>query len=227
MHCVYNGFHPENPKANKTATKATTTSKANVKPAPRKSVLTRQRILDMAEQLFSEKGVEGTSLRAIAEQADMQAGNILHHFPGGKDELFNELVKTIFDQLINQLSGLGMQQEMPESLISIASGLWDYFETNPKRARIVLREAMEEHSEAFEQGKIQARLISVAAKSLMDTAVKKKQISKVDAEMFILDTFSLIIIYHSAPALRNMLMEDTVSGKKRFLAQIKKMLKPE
>lgn len=199
------------------------------KTGPKKSDLTRQKILDHAEQLFSEKGMAGTSLRAIAESCDIQAGTILHHFAGGKDELFNELVQSIFDQLIDQLAGIeNLSGNLVESILTLASSVWDYFAANPKRAKIILREAMEENSEAFGRGKFQARLISKAAKTFMLEARKKKQLTNINPEMFILNAFSLIIVYHSAPALKNMIFEDTkkAADKDMFLHNIRLMLSP-
>ena len=46
----------------------------------------RQRILDAAIAGFAEHGVAGTSLKAIAEQAGVSQGLIVHHF-GSKDGL--------------------------------------------------------------------------------------------------------------------------------------------
>lgn len=41
---------------------------------------TRQRILDAARSLFAERGYEGASNRAIADEADLTTGAIYHYF---------------------------------------------------------------------------------------------------------------------------------------------------
>ena len=46
-----------------------------------KSIRTRQKILDAALLLFTEKGYEKATMRQIAAQADMAPGSIYHHFP--------------------------------------------------------------------------------------------------------------------------------------------------
>jgi AcrR family transcriptional regulator len=46
-----------------------------------KSIRTRQKILDAALLLFTEKGYDKATMRQIAVQADMAPGSIYHHFP--------------------------------------------------------------------------------------------------------------------------------------------------
>jgi AcrR family transcriptional regulator len=46
------------------------------------SSATRQRILDAARDLYREQGVAATTLKAVAERADVSRGTILHHFEG-------------------------------------------------------------------------------------------------------------------------------------------------
>lgn len=48
---------------------------------------TRERILDVSEELFRRQGLTGTGLKQILELADAPFGSLYHHFPGGKDEL--------------------------------------------------------------------------------------------------------------------------------------------
>lgn len=58
----------------------------------RKSDLTRQRILDCAALVFSEKGYAGARLADIAAAAGMQAGSLYYHFPG-REELVEEVLR--------------------------------------------------------------------------------------------------------------------------------------
>ncbi len=46
---------------------------------PRRPV-TRDRILDVAEALFAERGFAGTSVREIAAKADLTAASLYNHF---------------------------------------------------------------------------------------------------------------------------------------------------
>ncbi|NDW45061.1 TetR/AcrR family transcriptional regulator [Ruegeria sp. PrR005] len=56
-----------------------------------RSLQTRARILDAAEQFFAARGFEGASIRDIAKAAGVQGGLVAHH-GGSKEELFHLIV---------------------------------------------------------------------------------------------------------------------------------------
>jgi AcrR family transcriptional regulator len=58
---------------------------------PRKSDLTRERILQAAARVFRDHGYSGTRLSDIAEAADMKAGSLYYHFDS-REALVEELV---------------------------------------------------------------------------------------------------------------------------------------
>lgn len=62
----------------------------------------RERILDAAIALFAEHGVAGTSLKVIAEQADVSQALIVHHFAskqGLRDACDAHIIGVIRDQM--------------------------------------------------------------------------------------------------------------------------------
>lgn len=63
-----------------------------------RSLQTRARILDAAEQLFAARGFEGASIRDIAKAAGVQGGLVAHH-GGSKEELFHKVVARRAGQL--------------------------------------------------------------------------------------------------------------------------------
>lgn len=56
-----------------------------------RSQRSRARILGAALELFSKQGYRGTSVREIAEHAELSTGNVYHHFPD-KETLFRTLL---------------------------------------------------------------------------------------------------------------------------------------
>lgn len=52
---------------------------------------TKDRILDAAERLFGERGVAGTSLRAVTSEAGVNVAAVHYHF-GSKDDLLRAVV---------------------------------------------------------------------------------------------------------------------------------------
>ena len=45
--------------------------------------------------LLAERGVQGTSFAVVTEATNTPRGSIYHHFPGGKNELIEEAVRSI------------------------------------------------------------------------------------------------------------------------------------
>ena len=80
-----------------------------------KGKLTAQRIMDAAEDLFSRQGYEGTTLRQIAQQAQLQEPGLYNHF-AGKLALYEAVLHRALNPMAEALS----------AHLSQASGLRDY-----------------------------------------------------------------------------------------------------
>jgi AcrR family transcriptional regulator len=96
------------------------------RPGPSSS---RVDILGAARRLFSERGFEGTSLRAISREAGVDPA-LVHHFFGGKEDVFNaalaDVVKPqeIFDEVLGT-DPLGAGERLVRKFLSI----WEQDET--------------------------------------------------------------------------------------------------
>jgi TetR/AcrR family transcriptional regulator, cholesterol catabolism regulator len=53
----------------------------------------RSRVLDSAELLFMNKGFDSVTLRDIASAIGLTHASLYYHFPGGKEELFAEVME--------------------------------------------------------------------------------------------------------------------------------------
>jgi len=60
---------------------------------------TKNKILDAAEQLFADKGFNGTSLREITSLAEVNLAAVNYHFGSKK-----ELIKAVMSRYMNELS---------------------------------------------------------------------------------------------------------------------------
>ena len=72
----------------------------------------RIQILEVALKLFAEKGVEGTTIKQIAERADISAGLLYHYFKGKSD-----LLKEVVDHRALKLPHLGEMHERPVEVV--------------------------------------------------------------------------------------------------------------
>lgn len=55
---------------------------------------TRERILDSTAELFRRQGYVGTGMKQIAADASAPFGSVYHFFPGGKEELGAQVIRT-------------------------------------------------------------------------------------------------------------------------------------
>ncbi|MCW2899753.1 MAG: transcriptional regulator, TetR family [Streptosporangiaceae bacterium] len=102
---------------------------------------TREAILKAASELFAGKGYDGTSIRAIAKDADVNPA-LVHHFFGTKENVFIEAMRLPFSpaELLLRVAD-APPDRLGESLIRAFLGIW----SDPaKRAPLValLRSAM-------------------------------------------------------------------------------------
>jgi AcrR family transcriptional regulator len=64
---------------------------------------TRDRILDATSELFRRQGYTGTGVKQIVAAASAPFGSVYHHFPGGKEQLGEEVIRFsghLYGQLI-------------------------------------------------------------------------------------------------------------------------------
>ena len=57
-------------------------------------VSTRDRILEATAELFRRHGYTGTGLKQIVTAAQAPFGSVYHHFPGGKEQLGAEVIRS-------------------------------------------------------------------------------------------------------------------------------------
>lgn len=79
------------------------------RPAGADSEVTRARLQQAAARLFAERGVGGTSVRAIADECGVTSATV-HHYFGGKDDLHRAVVDAMYLELD------GLRGELAEAL---------------------------------------------------------------------------------------------------------------
>lgn len=67
---------------------------------------TRERIVYASAELFGRQGFTGTGVKQIVAAAQAPFGSLYHHFPGGKDQLGEEVIRVaggMYGQLVTAL----------------------------------------------------------------------------------------------------------------------------
>jgi AcrR family transcriptional regulator len=55
---------------------------------------TRDRLVDVSAELFGRQGLTGTGIKQVLTGAHAPFSSLYHHFPGGKNELAAEVIRT-------------------------------------------------------------------------------------------------------------------------------------
>ena len=109
----------------------------------------KERILQEALRLFSEKGFEGTSLQSIADAVGIQKPSLIYHFPS-KEDLRQKVVESLVVYWKNELPRmLSASASGQDQLVSTMDALVNFFLEDVNRARLVVREMLDRPEETF------------------------------------------------------------------------------
>lgn len=88
----------------------------------------RERVLEVAEQLFHEKGYNAVSMRDIAQALEMRQASLYYHVPDGKEQLFVEITERGFLRHRNGLEEMiaGAEPRLEAQLLAAANWLSDH-----------------------------------------------------------------------------------------------------
>ncbi|MBO0873165.1 MAG: TetR/AcrR family transcriptional regulator [Pseudonocardia sp.] len=92
----------------------------------------RSIILEAALRVFERAGLEGASMRAIAQEAGYTAGAIYSHFPG-KEHIYAAALSESLDRLRTTTEDAAARADGPPARF-VAAGLafFDFYDTNPR-----------------------------------------------------------------------------------------------
>lgn len=145
----------------------------------------REQLLNAAEELFAEKGFDGTSVRDIAQKADVNLAMISYYF-GSKEKLLQVLIEhrmaassELLDELVKNT--IMTPWEKIEKLI-------DYYVNKILDGRrfhaIINQEYNTDRSREILDIITSIKMKNYSLiKQLIDEGVKKKQFRKIDPEM--------------------------------------------
>ncbi|HEY4277302.1 MAG TPA: TetR/AcrR family transcriptional regulator [Conexibacter sp.] len=94
---------------------------------------TKERIVYASADLFRRRGFSGTGVKQIVAQARAPFGSLYHHFPGGKEELGEEVIRVaggmygaIYEAVIDQSPDVvtGIEETFRAAGVHLAESGW-------------------------------------------------------------------------------------------------------
>jgi AcrR family transcriptional regulator len=82
---------------------------------------TKERILDVTGELFRRYGYTGTGLKRIVSDASAPFGSVYHFFPGGKEQLGQEVIRRSGDLYLD------LARAVITAAPDVATGVSDFF----------------------------------------------------------------------------------------------------
>jgi AcrR family transcriptional regulator len=84
---------------------------------------TREALLEVARELFAERGYVDTGIDDIAQGARVTRGALYHHFDSKRD-VFRAVVERLYAELVDRLTQLHIDEQLPRSKRR-GPDLWD------------------------------------------------------------------------------------------------------
>lgn len=89
---------------------------------------TRRRVLDAAAELYGERGINATTIQAVADRADVSRGTILNHFAGA-----DGLLDAVLDHVVGMIEmpderALDGAPSTTERIRRFVAAMFDFYE---------------------------------------------------------------------------------------------------
>ncbi len=97
----------------------------------------RQRLLDAACELFTEKGYASASVREIVDRAGVTKPMLYYHF-GSKEGVYLALINESYQELGAMMrESLGFQGTVRQRLLRMTENVFDLFHANQREVRFI------------------------------------------------------------------------------------------
>lgn len=169
---------------------------------------TKERILQVAEELFANKGFEGTRTRDIAEQAGINISTLHFHWKSKED-----LYSAVYQRLLTQRAGLAEEifavlthtspspTHWEETVQAVVERMFTFFRVHHHAARLDTHRLLDTNASSTvpEQGQAGTLLMSVAER--LRALMPEQHAKQLDVELTILTVHGFLRDYFTNPAV--------------------------
>lgn len=170
---------------------------------------TRERLIRITADELARNGYRSMSLRGIAARAGIGPATVFHHFPEGKQGLYEAAVEHVVQGVtafatMSDTEGLSAE----DTIIGRAESFWDFLDAKPELAAMLLHESFDKESDEGNLLQQHAGGVIQLAVTFIEEAQRRSEIGSFDPRRFLLWGALHIIGYHGAPRMHRHLFVD-------------------
>lgn len=105
-----------------------------------KGAKTREHVVEVATEMFADRGYEGTSIDAVLRESGLSRGALYHHFDG-KDALFEAVVEVLEEDVGERTLEAAAAGTTPAEALRAGCLAWVRMASEPVVQRILLLDA--------------------------------------------------------------------------------------
>lgn len=172
---------------------------------------TRERLIRITADELARGGYRGLSLRGVAARAGIGPATVFHHFPDGKQGLYEATVRHVLEEVtaLAMMSDGGREGLSPEDLIvHRAERFWDFLATKPELAAMLLHESFQKEARDGALLQEHAGTVIEFAVTFIEEAQRRGELGSFDPRRLLLWGALHVIGYHGAPRIHQQLFKD-------------------
>lgn len=113
---------------------------------------TRDKLLAIGLEQFSQRGFDGVSIASIADTLGLSKQALLHHF-SSKEKLYGEILARISGEFEGRVAVLTPGSDTPESIAALMVGLFEDSQEHPQQTSLLMRELLDNSQRAQRAGR--------------------------------------------------------------------------
>ena len=106
-------------------------------PRAEKAEATRTRLIEVAGELFGERGYDDTPIEEVLERTGVSKGALYHHFPS-KEALFEAVYRTGEQMCLVEIANAAMKETAPLEMLRVGCHTWLDMVMDPHVRQIAL-----------------------------------------------------------------------------------------
>ncbi|OGQ24497.1 MAG: hypothetical protein A2138_15880 [Deltaproteobacteria bacterium RBG_16_71_12] len=160
--------------------------------------VTREHLLKVAREAFSQLGYAGASMGDIAGRAGIRKSSLFHHF-ATKDDLYREALATVISELSARVAeAMAGEGSYLERVDRSTMAIQRYFGANPVAARLLMREFVDGGAALTAAGDAVAAVLESTV-SLIETGMAEGFLPKGDAKHLAVSVVGIHFQFFATP----------------------------